>query len=80
MSRIIVEYNPPLSVRVQKVIRNEVSASMVSNDETSCQYDISMVAQKLDEVFEQGMEDFDIEQDLTLINKLIDEGVHYVEF
>ena len=72
MSRIIVEYNPPLSVRVQKVIRNEVSASMVSNDETSCQYDISMVAQKLDEVFEQGMEDFDVEQDLTLINKLID--------
>ena len=80
MSRIVVEYNPTLSIRVQKVIRNEVTPSMVSNDETSCQYDISMVKECLDEVFEQGMEDFDIEKDLTLINKLIDEGVHYVEF
>jgi len=45
MSRIVVEYNPPLSKVVEKIIRNEVTASMVSNDETSCQYDISMVEQ-----------------------------------
>jgi hypothetical protein len=80
MSRIIVEYNPPLSMTIQKIIRNEVSASMISNDETSCQYDITMVSECLNEVFEQGKEDTDIDKDLQLINNLIDEGVHYIEF
>lgn len=80
MSRIIVEYNPPLSERVQKIIRNEVTPSMVSNDETSCQYDISIVDQSLSEVFDQGMEDMEIEDDLRLISELIEEGVHYLEF
>lgn len=80
MSRIIVEYNPPLSKVVEKIIRNEVSPSMVSNDETSCQYDISMVAECLDEVFEQGLEEVEVENDLKLINQLIEEGVHYIEF
>ena len=72
MSRIIVEYNPPLSVRVQKIIRNEVTPSMISNDETSCQYDIGMVQVCLDEM--------DIEDDLKLVNDLIEEGVHFLEF
>ena len=80
MSRIVVEYNPPLSKVVEKIIRNEVSPSMVSNDETSCQYDISMVAECLDEVFEQGLEEVNVENDLKLINQLIEEGVHYIEF
>ena len=80
MGRIIVEYNPPLSKVVEKIIRNEVSPSMVSNDETSCQYDISMVAECLDEVFEQGLEEVEVENDLKLINQLIEEGVHYIEF
>ena len=80
MSRIVVEYNPPLSKVVEKIIRNEVSPSMVSNDETSCQYDLSMVAECLDEVFEQGLEEVNVENDLKLINQLIEEGVHYIEF
>ena len=80
MSRIVVEYNPPLSKVVEKIIRNEVSPSMVSNDETSCQYDISMVAECLDEVFEKGLEEVNVENDLKLINQLIEEGVHYIEF
>ena len=80
MSRIIVEYNPRLSLRVEKVIRNEVTPSMVSNDEMSCQYDIGMVKISLDEVFQQGIEDMDIEDDLKLINQLIEEGVHFLEF
>lgn len=80
MSRVIVEYNPPLSLVAQKIIRNEVSPSMISNDETSCQYDLSMVAECLDEVFEQGLEEVNVETDLKLINQFIDEGVHYIEF
>jgi hypothetical protein len=80
MSRIIVEYNPRLSLVVQKIIRNEVSPSMISNDETSCQYDISMVAECLNEVFDQGLEEVEVETDLKLINQFMDEGVHYIEF
>lgn len=79
MGRIIVEYNPALSERVQRIIRNEVTPSTVSNDETSCQYDISIVDQCLSEVFDQGMEDIEIEDDLNLISQLIEEGVHYIE-
>lgn len=78
MSRIIVEYNPPLSMVVQKIIRDEVSHSMISDDETSCQYDISMVSELLHDVFYQGMEE--VEPDLKLINQFMDEGVHYIEF
>jgi len=80
MSRIVIEYNPPLTKIVEKIIRNEVTPSMVSNDETSCQYDISMVVECLLEVFEQGLEEVDVENDLKLINQLIEEGVHYIEF
>ena len=79
MSRIIVEYNPPLSVRVQKIIRNEITPSMVSNDETSCQYEIDFVKEKLDEVIEQKLEDFDLTDDIKIIDELIEQGVHYIE-
>lgn len=78
MSRVIVEYNPPLSLVSQKIIRNEVSPSMISNDETSCQYEISMVSELLHDEFYQGMEELEV--DLKLINQLIDEGVDYIEF
>ena len=53
---------------------------MISNDETSCQYDISMVAECLNEVFDQGLEEVEVETDLKLINQFMDEGVHYIEF
>lgn len=72
MSRIIVEYNPTISVESQKLIRDNITPSMVSNDETSCQYDISMVADLI--------LDFDHTKDVHYINDLINEGVHYIEF
>lgn len=72
MSRIIVEYNPVLSIKAQKLIRADVTPSMVSNDETSAQYEIGMVAELL--------EQYDELTDLKLVNELINEGVHYVEF
>jgi hypothetical protein len=75
MSKIIVEYNPPISVETQKLIRNEVTPSMVSNDETSGQYEISQVA---DVVEAQG--EMTNNKDLLLINNLLFEGVHYIEF
>jgi hypothetical protein len=77
MSRIIIEYNPELSLKAQKIIQDEVSPSMVSNDEDSCQYEISMVSECLHDLFYQGVR---IKSDLKLITKLIDEGVSFIEF
>lgn len=75
MSRIVVEYNPPISRETQKVIREEVTPSMISNDETSCQYEISAVADVL-----YDLDDLGNTKDLFLINDLINQGVHYIEF
>jgi len=71
MSRIVIEYNPALSVSAQKLIRENITPSMVSNDETSCQYEISQVIEIL-ETFEND--------DLKLVDDLMNEGVHYIEF
>jgi hypothetical protein len=75
MSRFIIEYNPPISVETQKLIRNEVTHSMISNDETSCQYEISQVADAI-----EALDDLGNQKDLLLINDLINEGVHFIEF
>lgn len=75
MSRIIVEYNPAISEETQTLIRNEVTPSMISNDETSCQYEISIVA---DVVERQG--EMTNTKDLFLINDLINDGVSFIEF
>jgi predicted house-cleaning noncanonical NTP pyrophosphatase (MazG superfamily) len=72
MSRILIEYNPPLTIVAQKLIRDNITESMRSNDETSAQYDIDMVAELLEE--------YDKHKDLELIDKLREEGVHYIEF
>ena len=75
MSRFIVEYNPLISVETQKLIRNEVTHSMISNDETSCQYEISQVADAI-----EALDDLGNQKDLLLINDLINEGVNFIEF
>ena len=72
MSRIIIEYNPKLTKRAEKLIRNNVTESMRSNDESSAQYDIDMVADLLEE--------YDEYEDFELINKIREEGVHFIEF
>lgn len=70
--RIIVEYYPSISREAQKVIRDTVTPSMISNDETSCQYEISMCLEEL-------IEDVYVE-DYKLISSLIEQGVSYLEF
>lgn len=75
MSRIIVEYNPEISVETRVLIRREVTPSMISNDETSGQYEISQVADAI-----EALDDLGNQKDLLLINDLINEGVHYIEF
>lgn len=75
MSRFIVEYNPKISEETQKLIRNEVTPSMISNDETSFQYEISIVADVI-----ESRDDLANQKDLLLINDLINDGVNFIEF
>lgn len=74
MSKIIVEYNPNITREVQKIIRENVTASMTSHDECSCQYAI--------EQCENAILEYDdvYEDDLNTIRELMSEGVHYLEF
>ena len=72
MSRIIIEYNPQLSVITQKLIEANITPSMSSNDESSHQYDIDMVAELLEE---NNRID-----DLTIINQYREDDVNYIEF
>lgn len=72
MPRIIIEYNPPLSKESEKIISDNVTPSMISNDESSCQYQISVVSHQL---LVHGQTD-----DAYLIHELINDGVHYIEF
>jgi hypothetical protein len=81
MSRFTIEYNPSeLTDDIKKIIRNEVSPSMVSIDELSCQYDITMVEDCLLEIEEQELEEVFIKDNLNYIKQLISEGVAYIEF
>lgn len=72
MGRIIVEYNPNLSAIGIKTIEEFITPSMTSNDGSSNQYDIDMVAESLEEN--------NLIDDLSLINQFREEGVHYIEF
>jgi hypothetical protein len=72
MGRIIVEYNPNLSAIGVKTIEEVITPSMTSNDGSSNQYDIDMVAESLEEN--------NLIDDLSLINQFREEGVHYIEF
>lgn len=74
MSKIIVEYNPDISVETRVLIRKEVTPSMISNDETSGQYEISQVADAI-----EALDDLGNQKDLLLINDLINEGVSFIE-
>jgi hypothetical protein len=76
MSKIIVEYNPPISEETQELIRKKVAPSMISNDEEkSCQYEINQVADVV-----EAQEEMRNNKDLLLINALVLEGVNYIEF
>jgi len=72
MSRIIIEYNPALSKDSERIIRDNVTPSMISNDESSCQYEISIVAELL---LDYGHTD-----DADYINGLINDNVSFIEF
>ena len=71
MSRILVEYNPVMSLRAYDIIRDAVSPSMIADDGDTYQYDIDMVAECL--------ADNDLIADINAIDALRLEGVNYIE-
>jgi hypothetical protein len=75
MSRIIVEYRPTISIETRVLIRKKVAPSMTSYNGTSGQYEIDEVVDAI-----EALGDLGNQKDLLLINDLINEGVHYIEF
>ena len=66
---------PELSERAINMIRAEVTYSMISNDETTCQYEINQCV----DVLERFNDEEIYSNDLWKINELILDGVHYLE-
>lgn len=73
--KIIIEYMPELSERAINMIRAEVTYSMISNDETTCQYEIDQCV----DVLERFNDEEIYSNDLWKINELILDGVNYLE-
>lgn len=74
MSKIIIEYSPELSQEVQNLISRSITPSMISNDETTCQYEISQCLDAIEEYDDVYI------KEIKYINKLISENVSFLEF
>ena len=71
MSRVVVEYNPNIKQQSKKEISERVTYSMESIDGDSFQY-------CLDTIVNGGF--LTDENDANFVEKLLDDGVHYLEF
>jgi hypothetical protein len=74
MAKFTIYYNPGLSSDCIQKIREHVTPSMVSLDETSAQYCISMITELLDS------EIINDDDDIKLISKYIKDKINYLEF
>jgi hypothetical protein len=74
MSKIITEYSPNLSPEVKELISSQVTYSMISNDESSCQYEISQCLDVL-----ERYDDIHVDE-IEYIKSLIFENVSFLEF
>jgi hypothetical protein len=75
MSRIIVEYKPNISDASKRAIEDNMDFTMISHDEQTRHYEINKVADIL-----IAQEELVNQRDLHLINDLIFQGTHYIEF
>ncbi len=67
-----VWYNPTISKEVKSFIRENISHSMISNDEESFMYDASFILAKLEKIDEP-----DFGEDLKIISEV---DCDYLEF
>lgn len=74
MSKFITEYLPEISYPIQKLIRSNVTYSMISYDETSYQYEINQCL----ELFQEYGDVY--KKEIKYLSKLMSEGVSFLEF
>ena len=72
MNIIKVAYMPELSNTSIEQIQSNVTPSMISNDESTCQYEISQVLEILKHYDSN-------EFDIALIEELVDLGISFIE-
>lgn len=75
MSKIIIEYNPELSLEAKNIIEENVSYSMISSDESSCQYDICIAIESLEYYDDVYIDDLKILYELESV-----QNVNFIEF
>lgn len=67
-----VAYIPEISKEAEQIIRKEVSYSMISQDEDSCQYAIEMCISILNH--------FELTDDVEVLQACVNDNVAYIEF
>ncbi len=72
MTEIKIAYEPDISQILRKIIRDDVTPSMVSQDESTCQYEIGECL--------RVAECYEAEIATVEIKRLIKNGFHYLEF
>lgn len=73
--RFTVEYDPMITQHAERLIKFEITPSMVSTDETSSQFPIDICIDSLQEDNTDGVFDTDIKT----LKELVNEGVAYIE-
>jgi hypothetical protein len=75
--RFIVEYNPNLSKHAERLIKADITPSMVSDDKETGQYHIGCV---IDTLFEENQDEV-FTKDIDYLKNLSEqEDVAYIEF
>jgi hypothetical protein len=73
--RFTVEYNPTLSKHAERLIRAEITASMISHDKRSSQYPIDFCIKELEKENQDGV----FKHDISYLRIISEENVTYIE-
>lgn len=74
-----VSYNPNLSLETQEDIINNVSFSMVSNDETTCQYYLDSCIEWFKNFYDLNQIEGELLNDYNILKYLTEEKFDYIE-
>lgn len=73
--RFSVEYNPSLSKHAERLIKSDITPSMISDDKETSQYPIDYVMYRL---FDENQDEV-FTKDIDYLKGLIEEEVSYIE-
>ena len=74
-----VAYNPNLSQETQKDIIDNISFSMASNDETTCQYNLDTCIEWFKNFYDLDQIEGEILNDYNILMYLVEENFDYIE-